>query len=86
MIKTHESVVIEIERALKKAIEQLQQFGILLTVHPELDKYMQKEGDKAYFEKFAKKLKAKLEFAVSDALHLNDYQVFSTVTKEILDV
>lgn len=86
MIKTHESVVIEIERALKKAILQFQQFGLKLTVHPNLYHYMEQEGDIIFLKSFAGKLKAKIEFAVSDALHLNDYQLFSTVTNELIEV
>ncbi len=86
LIKTHESVVIEIERSLKKAILHEEQFGLLLVVHPELDRYMQNEGDKEFFDKFAKNSKAVLEFHTSDTFHLNDYQIYSTVTKERLDV
>ncbi len=86
MIKTHESVVIEIERALKKAINQAQVFGLILLVHPELLKYMEKGGDKNFLSDFAKKLKAKLEFEVSDLLHLNHFQIISSVTNELIDV
>ncbi|MCC5831818.1 MAG: ribonuclease E/G [Chlamydiales bacterium] len=86
LIKTHESVVIEIERALKKAIQKHQQFGLLLVVHPELHKYMKQEGETSYMASFAKKLKATLDFEESDSLHLNDFQLISTVTNESLEV
>lgn len=86
LIKTHESIVIEIERALKKAIGSLQQFGLLLVVHPELDQYMKQMSDKDFLDKLAKKMKAKLDFETSDVLHLNDFHFYSTVTKERLDV
>ncbi len=86
LVKTHESVIIEIERALKKAIQHLQQYGLRLTVHPELASYMQAEGDQAFFLSFAKKLKARLEFETSDLLHLNDYELYSTVNKELIEV
>ncbi len=86
LIKTHESVVIEIERAIKKATHKFEQFGLLLTVHPDLYKYMKNEGDLSYLESFAKKLKAKIEFEESDRLHLNDFRLISTVTHELLEV
>jgi len=86
LIKTHESVVIEIERALKKATQHHQQFGLRLIVHPDLDNYMDKTSDKDFLDKFAKKMKAQLDFEQSDRLHLNDFHLYSTVTKEILDV
>jgi ribonuclease G len=86
LIKTHESIVIEIERSLKKAILNDQHFGLLLVTHPELDRVMTQTGDKDYLDTWAKKSKAILEFAISDTLHLNDYQIYSTITKERLDV
>jgi ribonuclease G len=86
LIKTHESIVIEIERALKKAIQHMQQFGLLLIVHPDLDQYMEKTTDKEFFDKLAKKMKARLDFETSDLLHLNDFHLYSTITKELLDI
>lgn len=86
LIKTHESVIIEIERTLKKIIRQLQQFGLKLVIHPDLYQYMEKEKEINYMSSLAKKLKAKLEFEVSDTLHLNEYQFFSTITKELIEV
>ena len=86
LIKTHESIVIEIERALKKAIQNLQQFGIRLIVHPELAHYMARTEEKEFLDKLAKKMKVELDFATSDLLHLNDFHLYSTVTKELLDV
>lgn len=86
LIKTHESVIIEIERSLKKAIQILQQFGLRLLVHPDLDQYMARSSDKEFLDKLAKKLKAKLDFETSDLLHLNDFHIYSSVTKELLEV
>ncbi|MCH9626937.1 MAG: Ribonuclease G [Chlamydiales bacterium] len=85
-IKTHESVVIEMERALKKAVLAHQQFGLHLVVHPELLRYMKQGGELGHMESFVKKLKAKVEFEVSDLLHLNDYKLYSSVTKELIEV
>lgn len=86
LIKTHESTVIEIERALKKAVQHLQQFGLRLIIHPDMDQYMEKTADKEFFDKLAKKMKARLDFETSDLLHLNDFHLYSTVTKELLDI
>lgn len=86
LIKTHESIVIEIERAIKKATQQLQQFGLHLIIHPDLNIYMEKSTEKEFLDKLAKKLKARLDFETSDLLHLNDFQLYSSVTKELLEV
>lgn len=86
LIKTHESVVIEIERTFKKVTQHLQQFGLRLFTHPELDHYMEKTGDKEFLDKLAKKLKAKLEFDTAEQLHINDFHFYSTVTQELLEI
>jgi ribonuclease G len=86
MIKTHESMVIEIERAIKKATQHLQQFGLCLLVHPDLDLYMEKMEEKEFLDKLAKKMKARLDFETSDLLHLNDFHLYSSITKELLEV
>ncbi len=86
LIKTHESIVIEIERAIKKAAQNMQQFGLRLITHPDLDHYMERTSEKEFLDKMSKKLKAQLEFETSDQLHLNHFHLYSTVTKEILDV
>lgn len=85
LIKTHESVVIEIERALKKVIHHHQQFGLLLRIHPELEKHLKEEGDYDLLMKLAKKHNANLQIETSDTFHLNDYQFFSTVTHQLLE-
>jgi ribonuclease G len=86
LIKTNESVVIEIERALKKATLQLQQFGLCLVTHPDLYTYMEHSLNREMLESTAKKMKAQLEFRTSDQLHLNDFRIYSTVTKELLEL
>lgn len=82
LVKSHESVIIEIERDLKKVMLQLEQYGIRLNIHPALDQYMEKEDEKNFLLNLAKNNNAKLEFATSDLLHINDYQFFSTITHE----
>lgn len=79
LVKTHESVSIEIERALKKVILCLQQYAIKLVVHPELDRYLQ-AIDKPYLRKLTQGMKAQLEFATDENLHINDFRFISLVT------
>ncbi|MFN0065068.1 MAG: Rne/Rng family ribonuclease [Chlamydiales bacterium] len=86
LVKTHESVLIEMERALKKAIELFEQFGIKITCHPLLLRYLKEGGEIEYLQKLAKSLKAKLEFASSDTLHVNDFTLYSTVSKQIIEI
>ena len=50
MIKSHESVSIEIERSLKKLIHQQQHLGLKLVAHPDLDHYLGHQ-DKDYLMK-----------------------------------
>lgn len=85
-IKTPESVVIEIERSLKKAINHREHLNLCLVVHPEIASYMKLEGDDKELITLAKQLKAKLQITTSDSLHLNHYQFFSLITGESIDL
>jgi ribonuclease G len=85
LIKTHESITIEIERALKKLIQQQQQFALELISHPSLDHFLS-HADKGYFRKVADKLNAVLTFAADDTLHLNEFQFYSTTNGKRLEV
>lgn len=85
LVKTHESVSIEIERALKKVVNCRQQFAIKLIVHPELDRYLQ-SIDKAYLTKLAQEMNARLVFAVDENLHINDYRFYSLVNDSRIEV
>lgn len=84
-IKTHESVAIEIERSLKKLIQQKQQFGLKLISHPILDEYLSVE-DKDYLTTYAEKLNAQLTFHTDDALHLNEFQFYSITNGKKIDI
>lgn len=84
LVKTHESVSVEIERALKKVIHLHSQFALKLIVHPELNKYLD-SGDKDYFTKLAGKSNAHLEFALNDNLHLNEFLFYSTINGEKIE-
>lgn len=85
LIKTHETVSIEIERALKKAIGQQQQYGLRLVTHPELDRYLN-VVDKAHLKTIASSLNAELEFAKDDNMHINDYAFYSTINNARIEV
>jgi ribonuclease G len=85
-IKTHESVVIEMERALKKVLHSWQEPELLLFIHPELAQFMRVEGEESYFEKLAKKSKVRLLFEAHDQLHLNAFQFYSPVNQELVEV
>lgn len=85
LVKTHESVSIEIERALKKVIQCSQQHAIKLVTHPELDHYL-KAIDKSYLSRLAEGLNARIEFSVDEELHLNDFRFFSTINNARIEV
>lgn len=85
LVKTHESVSVEIERALKKLILCHNQFALKLIVHPELNRYLD-QTDKEYYANLASKSNAHLEFAINDTLHLNEFSFFSTTNGQKLDV
>lgn len=85
LVKTHESVSIEIERALKKAISHNQQFALKLVVHPELDHYLS-SVDKRFLLKVAEGMNARLEFDIDENLHLNEFYFFSTISEKKIEV
>jgi ribonuclease G len=85
LVKTNESVSIEIERALKKMITYHQQYGLKLIVHPEMDKYLN-IIDKPHIKKLAEDLNAHLEFGVNDSLHINDFLFYSTITNKKIEI
>lgn len=81
LVKSHESVSIEIERALKKVIHCHQQFAIKLVIHPELNKYLS-IVDKKYLCKQAEELNANLSFDTNTDMHINDFHFYSTITNK----
>ncbi|HSX10284.1 MAG TPA: Rne/Rng family ribonuclease [Chlamydiales bacterium] len=84
LVKSHESVSVEIERALKKLILCHNQFALKLIVHPDLNKFLD-GGDKDFYTKLAGKSNAHIEFAVNDSLHLNDYLFYSTINGQKIE-
>jgi ribonuclease G len=85
LVKSHESVAVEIERSLKRAIQCQNQYGLRLVTHPELSRYLEGEGDKEFFHKMSSKANAHLEFDVNDNLHLNDYLFYSTLNGQKIE-
>ena len=83
LIKNHESVSIEIERALIRLICQ-KQTDLRLVSHPNVDEFLSKE-DKAFFEKMIKKEKGKLTYQSDDTYHLNQFQFYSAKDGQALE-
>lgn len=85
LVKSHESISIEIERALKKVINCHQQFALRLETHPELNRYLN-TIDKKYLLKLAEEFNAHLEFTASDEMHINDFHFYSTINNKRVEV
>jgi ribonuclease G len=85
VVKTHESVVIEIERTLKKLVHQEQQFALELISHPSLDHFLG-HHEKGYLRKLADKWNADLKFDADDTLHINEFQFYSTTNGKQLEI
>jgi ribonuclease G len=83
-IKTHESVLIDLERDLKRLIQCEEQYALKIAVHPELYKHTQRV-DKDFLSQTAESLNAKISWQTDDSLHLNDYHFLSSITDEPLD-
>jgi ribonuclease G len=81
LVKSHESISIEIERMLKKIILCHELFAIKLIVHPDLERYLN-IIDKEYLLKIAGTHNAQLKFGTDDKLHLNDFHFYSMVTNK----
>lgn len=84
-IKNHESISIEIERALKKAIKVHQHDALKLVVHPQLDHYLS-AIDKEHFKKVAEQMNAILHFTTDDKYHLNEFHFISSTNDQVIDV
>lgn len=80
-IKTAQSVLIEIERDLKKVIQCQEQYALTLVTHPELNRQASRE-DKKFLDQLAESLNAKVTWETNDLLHMNDYQFISSITNK----
>jgi ribonuclease G len=85
LVKSHESLSIEIERALKKIINVQQQFGIKLVVHPELAHYID-HHDKQFLVKLCEEINAHLTLELNDNIHINDYYFISTTNNKKIEL
>lgn len=85
LVKSLETMSINIERSLKKLINCNQQFAIKLVTNPELDNYLN-VIDKHHLKKLAESLNARLEFEADDNLHLNDFEFYSSINNELIEV
>lgn len=85
MVKSHESISIEIERALKKILNGREQFALKLMTHPQLDQYLN-SIDKSFLMKLAAEQNAQLQFDSDDNLHLNDWFFCSMMTNKRIEV
>ncbi|MEI6241951.1 MAG: Rne/Rng family ribonuclease [Chlamydiota bacterium] len=75
MIKTHETLSIDLERDLKKLFQTHKEETIQITLHPEFLKFLSQNGDLEYWENLAKKIKSSIEIESKDTLHINEYQI-----------
>lgn len=84
LIKNHESISIEIERALRRLISQ-KEVDLKLVSHPHLDSYLAKE-DKSMWETLIKNENGRLTFSSNDNLHLNEFKFISEKNGNTLEV
>lgn len=85
MIKSHESLSIEIERGLKKVLALQEHASLKLIVHPELNRYLH-IIDKAHLEKMAEEQRVALTLEGDDRLHLNEWSFYSTPANKRIEV
>lgn len=86
LIKNHETIAIEIERALKKMILYHQQFALKLVTHPHVNDYLSQRKERAYLQELAESENAQLRFGTDDSLHMNDFQFYSTLNGALLEL
>ncbi len=84
-IKRHETVQIEIARALKKVIDHLGQVALKLTFHPQLQRHMDTEG-LDQLRKLAQMRGARLSLHTDDSLHINDFHFANSKSQRKIDV
>lgn len=85
MVKSHESISIEIERAFKKILSCQEHFALKLVIHPQVDQYLN-IMDKQYLLQLAAEHNAHLLFEANDCLHLNDWRFYSTTNNKHIEV
>lgn len=86
MIKSFETMSIELERAVKKAIQTKEQYALKVVCHPQLQTYLTKESAIASLKELAVGLNARLEVESDDNLHMNDFEIYSSTNGQKIDV
>jgi len=71
-IKSSESIAVEIERDLKKIFFHSKNEHLILTIHPEVNRYLD-QGDKSFYQNIAKEAECRITFKTNDLFHLNQY-------------
>ena len=84
-IKTNDSVIIELERDLKRIIHCQEQYAIKVIVHPELQRHLQRI-DRDFLNQLAESLNAKISWETDDTLHLNEYRFISLIDNHIIEM
>ena len=84
-IKTHESVAIEMERAIKKLILVHDQYALLVHIHPHLSQHLGRHGKDELIE-LAKSLNGDLKFKSKDTMHLNGFEFFSSINDKKIEI
>lgn len=86
LVKSFESTSIELERAVKKAIQAKSQYALKVVCHPQLSTYLAAEAIASDLSKMAEEYNARLEISENDNLHINDFEVYSTTNGQKIDV
>lgn len=86
MIKSFETMSIELERAVKKAIQTKEQYALKVVCHPQLQSYLSRESALAPLKEIAFDLNARLEVESNDTLHMNDFEIYSSTNGQKIDV
>ena len=84
-LKSMESMAIEIERSLHKVVAYHQQYGIRLVTHPQLNEYLARE-DGDYLSEMAEKMNAQIHLEEDDNLHLNNFQFYSLISGDKIEL
>jgi ribonuclease G len=72
-IKSYETTSIDIERNLKKILNNKKTSSVTLITHPEIDKYLA-TSDKEFLSQLAMRANVNMTFEQNDSLHLNEYR------------
>ena len=86
LIKSNESISIEIERTLKQFFYKNKNHLLHIFIHPEIGKYLANYGDRDILQKIASKYFCEIIFKTKDTLHLNDFQIFKIENDKKIEI